>query len=158
MAVAPTVVIRQNQIAQNRFITVLQANATGDGSGGSVTVTQDLSQLVRPKDFVIVTRSFMYQNNGVTDVQYIKLVADHWEYLCSNPATTNPSVIMYACNTGIDGWYGVGYYHNQNAHRFPLPLQLGNPMVASPTIEFTNSVNTNSKLYSWGVTLLHIRS
>lgn len=144
MAVTMTAYTRLVPIRHGKYIYTWVAQATGDGSGGTVSYNDSLPGLISG-DNISVLDAYLQQGNVGTMYGYMRLLCNDWEYSYSSLASGYNHI--YLANMASGQWGGSAVLTTPRERTHDLPIFLGKPVVASPTLYCVFETNTNTKEY-----------
>lgn len=121
-------------------------SATGDGTGGNVSVNKDLSNYIPENSKVLIISSYAGNNSANTEACHTTVNSDEWECPIGLVAMWNDTLALQ---------YGLGTYWMTHSTLHPLPIYLGKPLKATKAIIMGSETNSNAKTYT-GVFRLRI--
>lgn len=143
-----TYTIKQSNLINNEYILSILLACTGDGSGGSVYVTQDIGSFVPSGAFVSVLDAGESNDDNVARTFDISLALTDWTHIISG------TLIAYNANSVLTAGSASMFTSSINSALSQFPIALGEKLTATPTIYYTHQTNTNGKHYYFWIKLL----
>lgn len=159
MAVTASCSVQQEPLGGKLWYTIVYAWATGDASGGNVSLTKSLQNYLTASDRLWIDHAIISSTNAATDDLTIAFNCSHWSGIDSNVANFyHPILAGEAAGAGgLQYQYGAGQYvaANEICKMIRMPFYLGRPKIAAPELWFYWQPNTDTKYYKALVRLLH---
>jgi hypothetical protein len=142
MAVTFTENKRLNHMGGNIYTLSIGLYAAGDASGGNVSATVNLTNLLPDDEVIFVTGGA--RHDAAATIPFITTIEPvHWTGL--NAADSNQTVALIL--VPASSWHQYSNLYNQKDHVRHAGLYLGKPIVSPPTVSALFVTNTDGKYY-----------
>lgn len=128
-----------------QWLYTFRYQSTGDGSGGSILVSDTNMATYLPQYYVAEIINAQMWHNSASNYNYsMDVIPGEWENWYGSIIGSIPESEL----TGCDSAATVLYMAGQQNLLIPLPWYLGKPLTSTPAVRFNFDTNVNTKTYT----------